>query len=790
MKDLQKLILETSNTLGTTWPLYSFVTSNPLSGYEHLPFEKAVLQASKIFHANTYPSVDMYQQALEREEIDLELLESLLKENDFSENPRFYLEKMNNAIALDTRRDCHQLDVMMSKWLSAFMDEGLAEWQMPNKEKGFYKSWKSLIAYDNSFGKAFTKKLPDDCLEALQNVLDANNITDYKNLFLQYMSSLPGWMGYIKHRLNTNSVWQQKYPINFPEYLAVRLILAQKLYGKVVIESRSSSSIQELKLKHLWLEAWERTFQKKLLKTLENSSNGEDKITHNQKDLDGQLIFCIDTRSEAIRRHIESQGAYETFGYAGFFGIAMDYQQYETDITTKSCPPIVGSPYLVTDHPTENNTSEQETFISQKNLSNSTQYILKSLKNMLPSSFGFVEGAGFFYGISLLLKTIIPQYFLKFESQKNVTYENFCEPKITYNHSEVNAGKEISLEEKAAILKSGFDILGWRNFASLVLFVGHGSHSTNNPFASSLDCGACAGSPGRHNARLLAKLANMPEVRKILKKQGINIPINTVFIGGEHNTTTDEILIFDAEVPKSHINELNKLKVNLKNAQKNASQERLMNSNDSIKLANKKATDWDETRPEWGLAKNAGFIVGPRAMTSELNLNGRCFLNSYDYRLDPEGIALEGIMCGPMVVTQWINNHYYFTTVDTDKFGAGSKITHNITGKFGVLQGNGGDLKMGLPLQSLNASDTKMYHQPLRLSVVIQAPLSNVETILRKQDHLKNLLDNSWIHLFIMNPETDNQIVQYKENFNWIPQAKFKLNDSSLKKDIKVLELT
>jgi uncharacterized protein YbcC (UPF0753/DUF2309 family) len=193
-----------------------------------------------------------------------------------------------------------------------------------------------------------------------------------------------------------------------------------------------------------------------------------------------------------------------------------------------------------------------------------------------------------------------------------------------------------------------------------------------------------------------------------------------------------------------------------------------------VSLAQQKANDWGETRPEWGLAKNAGFIVGPRNLTKNNNLDSRCFLHSYDWETDTTGKALEGIMQGPMVVTQWINNHYYFSTVDNNIYGGGSKITHNITGKFGVVQGNGGDLKMGLPFQSLYESDENMYHSPLRLSVVIQAPISRVSEILLRNSNLKTLLDNEWIYLMVMDPKQNNEIFTYKKSIQWISASNLK----------------
>ena len=388
---------------------------------------------------------------------------------------------------------------------------------------------------------------------------------------------------------------------------------------------------------------------------------------------------------------------------------------------------------------------------------------------MLPSAFGYVEGSGVFYGISILTKTLVPGYLYQSDKKNESNRESICEPQIKSTCNHEDSQPTIPLVEKVAIVKSAFDLLGWEQFAPLIIFVGHGSHSANNAFGSSLDCGACAASPGRHNARMLAKMANMTEVKQALKENhGIVIPTNTVFIGAEHNTTTDAIVLFDSEVPASHTEALQKLKISLAKTQETATQERFGITTNSIALAHKKANNWSETRPEWGLAKNAGFIVGPRELTKNNNLGGRCFLHSYNWETDKTGKALEGIMQGPMVVTQWINNHYYFSTVDNEVFGGGSKITHNITGKFAVVQGNGGDIKMGLPLQSLKQSDEEIYHQPLRLSVMIQAPLSRVTDILSRNEHLKNLLDKEWIYLMVMNPLDENTIFKYQKDLNWI----------------------
>ncbi|EPR65336.1 DUF2309 domain-containing protein [Cyclobacterium qasimii] len=757
-----------AEVIGKTWPLYTFVASNPLAGYEKAPFLEAVSAAQKQFNANAFPAAKLYRQAWEKGDIDLKVLDHILKVNGLSKPPDDYLKILEEHQGSEEVNGNHNVDRLMVKWLSAFMDEGLAEWEMPYKSEGFYTAWRLLVIYDTALGPASLNDIPKTSEAALVQLLSGYPENDYVKIFSHHLAALPGWVGYIKHRTESNSDWQQDFPIDLMDYLAVRLWIAQKLNVTLLPEDKEANTDGFLlKLQYIWLQAWEQSWQNQLVISLENGANitqfkGKPAVP------DAQMVFCIDTRSELIRRHVESKGNYETFGYAGFFGIAMDYQSPKDGITRKACPPIVSSAYTVSESA---QVDKKERFLANENKNERMKfgdYFLKRMKNMLPAAFGYVEGSGVIYGLSLLARTIIPGSIYR-KKQKNISQmEATCQPDITKISHENKNLPGVSLEEKVSMVKSAFDLMGWKQFAPLVLFVGHGSHSANNPFGSSLDCGACAASPGRHNARMLAKMANLLHVRKALAEiHGVLIPETTLFLGAEHNTTTDEIVLFDSEAPESHAKLIANLKLNLLKAQQSATQNRLGTSGDSVSKAQEKANNWGETRPEWGLAKNAGFIVGPRDLTKNTNLDSRCFLHSYDWELDTTGKALEGIMQGPLVVTQWINNHYYFSTVDNNTYGGGSKITHNITGKFGVVQGNGGDLKMGLPLQSLYSSDNGMYHQPLRLTVTIQAPINRIADILERNNHLKSLLDNEWIYLMVMDPMQKNEIFKYKKTLKW-----------------------
>lgn len=783
-------IQQASKVIGKTWPLYTFVASNPLSGYENASFQEALSTAKKHFNANAFPAARLYRQAWLKGDIDAKILEDLLKENGFLESPEEYLRMIESQKRLEKTNSNHDVDRIMAKWLSSFMDEGLAEWDMPYKSEGFYVAWRLLAIYDSEIGHTSLKEIPKTSDEALEEILKDYQQNDYDRIFTYHLAALPGWTGYINHRVESGSDWHKEYPISLKDYLAVRLWTARKLNAPLLPEdSEETSHTLVPKLQYIWLKAWEQSWQNELVKTLEKESIAT-KLPVGDELPDAQMVFCIDTRSELIRRHIESKGNYETYGYAGFFGIAMDYENLNDGIVRKSCPPIVSSAYKVSEITQENKGDKLLAYKKNNEILKFADYFLKRMKNMLPSAFGYVEGSGFYYGLSLLARTLMPGKIYGMKQRNTSHMEMIVQPQINKTiHEDVVYG--IPIEEKVSIVKSAFDLMGWKQFAPLVLFVGHGSHSANNPFSSSLDCGACAASPGRHNARMIAKLANLSEVRQALAENySVIIPENTIFLGAEHNTTTDDIVLFDSEVPDSHKQLVQNLKKNLLKAQQTAIQDRLGDRGNSVSSAQKKANDWGETRPEWGLAKNAGFIVGPRNLTKNTNLDGRCFLHSYDWELDTTGKALEGIMQGPMVVTQWINNHYYFSTVDNDTYGGGTKITHNITGKFGVVQGNGGDLKMGLPLQSLFGSDDAMYHQPLRLSVMIQAPIARVSEILLCNSNLKTLLDNEWIYLMVMDPEQQNEVFRYEKSVQWTSVSNIKESEIVQEENIQELVLS
>jgi len=334
-----------------------------------------------------------------------------------------------------------------------------------------------------------------------------------------------------------------------------------------------------------------------------------------------------------------------------------------------------------------------------------------------------------------------------------------------------------TVAEQAIYVETALRVLGFKTFARLILLCGHGSTSDNNPFESALDCGACGGNHGMSNARALAVMANKPEVRQLLAMKGLAIPADTHFLPGQHDTTTDEVEFFDLEdVPATHRKDLIKLQRDLQEAGEKNSRERLGRLPDepdtkgnfsALGRTKIRSIDWSQVRPEWGLSRHTAFIAGRRLLTQGINLEGRTFLHSYDSSKDPEGNYLEIIMTAPMIVGQWINMEHYFSTVDEEVYGAGSKAYHNVVGRIGVMFGTESDLCVGLPLQTIFDGE-KPFHEPMRLFVIIEAPRKMITTLIARHTILQRLTMNQWLHIVALDPEP-MEFFLFKAPNEWQP---------------------
>jgi len=781
---IREMVEQAATSVGPVWPLHSFVTANPLAGFEGMPFHEAVERAGRLFGGEGYPSPEVFRAALASGRIDPDLLAERLAAHGYNSDPETLLSRMATGESTgdegtDSRTD--RVDALVTKWLAAFLDQGTAEWPMPRREQGFYRAVRAVARHDPALpDRGAVADLPERPVDAIEQVLSSYPEDRWASILRHQLAALPGWTGFIRQRAESCDEWQSAYPITLLEYLAVRLALVDLLDAPVTPPESTdpaSSGDDGPPLAALWLSAWEESYRADLVDavTAQSAAAAEGDETGRP---DAQLVFCIDTRSEIIRRHIERTGTYDTHGYAGFFGVPMRYRGYDSDVTVDACPPILEAKHRIEDRPTGDR-ERRGRHDRWSRAVDAGRDLVRSLASNAATAFSFVESAGLGYGLALAGRTLRPAgvYDLLAGLDERVPSDHeFCEPALDHRPDTggtLPAG--LSLDQRVEYAAAAFDLMGWEQFARVVVFAGHASQTTNNPFASSLDCGACAGNPGGPSARVLAAICNEDAVRERLRDRGFDVPADTVFVAGEHNTTTDAVSLYTEDLPASHEDDIETLREDLAAARAGAAAERAgdmgAETDSGIRETERRTADWAETRPEWGLAGNAAFVIGPRALTAGLDLDGRSFLHSYDWTTDPDGDALAAIMAGPMVVTQWINAQYYFATVDSAVYGSGSKVTHNPVGNVGVYQGNGGDLMAGLPVQSLMSADDEPYHQPLRLTTVIQAPVERVTEILADQEDLATLLDNAWLSLTVVDPEQDHRAFHYDGALTWRPAA-------------------
>jgi hypothetical protein len=474
-----------------------------------------------------------------------------------------------------------------------------------------------------------------------------------------------------------------------------------------------------------------------------------------------QAVFCIDVRSEVFRRSLEaSSAAVQTLGFAGFFAMFVEYRPLGTEMQRPQLPGLLAPALCVTDECDTPALGQVLAERRRRQLQWRQQW--QAFRSGAGSAFSFVESCGLLYAGKLFKQGLggaVPAGTVE-QTGLPAAQRGQLRPRLPDSSDPSSP----TLEARCTMAATALNAMGLTNgLARLVLLAGHGSQSANNPHAAGLDCGACGGQTGEVNARVLAQLLNDPAVRQGLRARGVHVPEGTVFVAGLHNTTTDELPLYDTDLlPASHAADLDALRGWLADAGRRARAERagslglaaLATDAGALRDAvHARSHDWAQTRPEWGLADCASFIVAPRSRSRHLNLGGRSFLHDYAWERDAGFGILELVMTAPMVVTNWINLQYYASVVDNLRYGSGNKVLHNVVGgNVGVFEGNGGDLRIGLPLQSLHDGE-QWRHTPLRLSVFIQAPQAPMDTIIARHATVQHLVDHAWLHLFRLDDE-------------------------------------
>jgi uncharacterized protein len=667
----------------------------------------------------------------------------------------------------------------VSQTCAAFFDTHQADWH-PVRQQGLYAFWRDTLQHDHGIGVLMglprlgqaLRALPPTRQDAERWVLQRLGLPpdvweDYLEAVLLTVNGWASWCAY----LGWQAQLEGREDGHLRDLLAIRLA-----WGAILLECKDDTAAahafttlqdawrqapalleqaqEALLIDEVWQVALEVGYQRKLLARLRDAAGNP--VDHDAFEV--QAAFCIDVRSEPMRRALESVWpAVQTLGFAGFFGLPVAYTPLATAARRPQLPGLLPPTVEVTDQivlPQTEITAADAARQGAAERARTDRFARtdqwQATSQWPSAAFSFVEAAGVGY-VGKLWQWLSP-------SQRGRVNDDLaglparlrplCRPQLTG----LDTDAKVSLAGRV-LHAMGLD----RQWAPLVVLVGHGSQSSNNAHAAALDCGACCGQTGEVNARSLAQLLNDAVVRSGLLLQGIDIPARTWFVAGLHNTTTDEIEGFDLDLlPPESLARWQKLKSVWAHASDQVRRERApglgldprATHGELLAQFRRRANDGAQTRPEWGLAGNAAFLIAPRWRSRGVMLEGRTFLHDYDSSQDADGSVLELLMTAPMLVTHWINWQYHASTCEPLRLGSGNKVLHNVVGgQLGVFEGNGGDLRIGLSRQSLHDGE-RWVHEPLRLTVVIDAPRQAIDRVIEKHAVVRQLLDNGWLHLW------------------------------------------
>lgn len=795
------------------WPLRHFVAVNPYLGLLEQPFETAAQMLGRRAGAHMTAPRSFYAAAIQNGRItDADLAAALaegiphssapqnveaLKASALQDDAEITFEKIPTVadLASDvTGKDWAEfVTESISSWAGSYFDQGQSYWKSPWANLPPYAAWRAEAAHDRTPEvrgvrrfRETVRDMPEDAMETIAAALELLDIpAKGLNAYLhRLLLTVHGWASYARYHL-----WEAELyggsDDTLTNLLAIRLVWEAALYSafseqgladawqtqkSTLSRDALDQSTQAALAVDLLLQcAFEKAYQRQLIEKL-SATNPVTAPERRQV----QAAFCIDVRSEVFRRALETVAdGVETIGFAGFFGFPIEYVRLGDTHGGAQCPVLLTPQFVITESIGGAAHDEVTATIEKRSITQRATKAWRMFKFGAVSCFGFVGPVGLVYLKNLILDTLgrgrpVPHP-ATFGLDKHA--QSHLGPNIA-PHETGDRIAGMTPEQRLDVAEGVLKAMSLTdNFARIVLLAGHGSTTVNNPYATGLDCGACGGHTGEANARVAAQVLNDAAVRAGLQTRGISIPEDTIFVAALHDTTTDEIRIFDRDaIPASHADDVAWFEQQLAAASQLARNERaallgIENGAQTDKAVIRRSRDWSQVRPEWGLAGCAAFIVAPRECTADVDLDGRSFLHSYDWRQDQGFGVLELIMTAPMVVASWINLQYYGSTVDNAFFGSGNKVLHNVVGTLGVLEGNGGDLRVGLPWQSVH--DGEQYvHEPLRLSVMIQAPVNAMTDIIARHEAVRQLVDNGWIHLFALD-EAGKVAHRYVGGLNW-----------------------
>lgn len=474
-----------------------------------------------------------------------------------------------------------------------------------------------------------------------------------------------------------------------------------------------------------------------------------------------QAVFCLDEREESFRRHLEEvEPACETFGTAGFFNVAMYHQGVSDAHPRPLCPVAIRPDHYVAEVEPDRGGLAGRSRRLQRRAAGFLGYNVH-LGSRLPVRGALLMTAfGWLALLPLVLRVVFPWLSFRWRRARESSVAPVRTRLLlerTMAPPPIGKYTGFTVREMADIVRRVLEDTGLQDrLAPLVLVVGHGSISLNNPHESAHDCGACGGGRGGPNARAFAQMANDPRVRERLAAEGVRIDAGTWFVGAQRNTASNAVTFFDEDLVPAGLQPLfERAREAIEAARRREAHERCRRFDAvppwyppiaALAHVEGRAADLAQPRPEYGHATNAFCIIGRRARTRGLFLDRRAFLVSYDPERDESGAILGRIMAAVVPVVAGISLEYYFSYVDPTGYGCGTKLPHNVTALLGVMDGAQSDLRTGLPWQMVEI------HEPTRLAIVVEAPPDRVSKAVRGNPAIERLVRNRWVWLASLDP--------------------------------------
>ena len=779
--DEQQVLHNLKHYLPSQAPLKDFIHHNTLHAFQHMPFHEGLQKASNTFGYTVYLSIDEYRDRYRAGKINPAILDKIIGEKKGVAHLQHWKTKLLEKtydVSIQSRigqlrslwKSEYQINLdkkthaLLFRLVGSYLDQGVAIQKFPIRGTGFLDSIRKLER--TSFVSLFSTKrarhllLHTDC--QLTDLLAL--VVGNEQLFEQYLFDQqfehPGWSGMAAVLEDKPSMLFDQRKITLSDFIALELLLEidalDSKFGLKWLPLGEKTGINPVDLfspidyqetfeaYSIWQEAFEWTYYDQVLRGLQ-LINTTPKIAETASF---QALFCIDDRECSFRRYIEQfDPDSQTFGTPGFFNTEFYFQPEHSKFHTKVCPAPATPRFLI---------KESEAKIRHQKDAHFTKH-----SQGLLGGWALSQTMGFWSAIKLVTSIFKPtetaamvSAFRHMDKKGKLSIENHL-PK----QQDDDLQQGFTVTEMADRVQGLLKSIGLvEHFAPLIYLVGHGASSVNNTHYAGYDCGACSGRAGSVNARVASFMGNHPQVRDVLAQRGLSIPATTQFVGGLHDTTRDEIEFYDedklsAENQKRHRQNVATFNKSLDyNAKERSRRFLLIDSHaDAAKIHEQvklRSLSLFEPRPEWNHATNALCIISRRDSNRHLFLDRRSFLNSYDYRIDPEGQILLGVMRPVGPVCGGINLEYYFSRVDSYRLGAGSKLPHNVMGLIGVANGMDGDLRTGLPQQMVNI------HDPIRLMVIVEHFPDVVLKTIQKEAATYEWFINGWVHLAVVHPET------------------------------------